>query len=71
MDRSSMKLTTMTMSGRSGQTRPVTRWRRGAEPDVKTLRRFYVDERRTEREIAHLLGVSRSRVAEAMEQGGH
>jgi transposase-like protein len=58
----------MTTSGRSSYTRPVTRWRRGADPDVKTLRRLYVNERRTEREIAQLLGVSRSRVAEAMEQ---
>jgi transposase-like protein len=37
---------------------------------VKTLRRLYVDECRTEREIAQLLGVSRSRVAEAMERAG-
>lgn len=68
----------MTTSDRSSHTRPVTRWRRGADPDVETLRRLYVGERRTEREIAHLLGVkiahllgvSRSRVAEAMEQAG-
>ena len=37
---------------------------------MKTLRRLYVDERRTEREIAQLLGVSRSRVAEAMDKAG-
>jgi transposase-like protein len=58
----------MTTSGRSKDTRPVTRWRRGADPDVETLRRLYVDERRTEREIAQLLGVSRGRVAEAMDE---
>jgi len=37
---------------------------------LKTLRRLYVDDRRTEREIAQLLGVSRSRVAEAMDKAG-
>jgi hypothetical protein len=56
--------------GRSGQTRPVTRWSRKADPDVKTSERLYVDERRTEREIAQLLGVSRSRMAKAMEEAG-
>lgn len=53
----------MTTSSRSSQTRFVTRWRRGAYPDSRTLRRLYVDEHRTEREIANFLGVSRSRVA--------
>jgi len=37
---------------------------------MKTLRRLYVDEGRTEAEVAQLLGTSRSRVAEAMEQAG-
>ena len=60
----------MTTSGRSKDTRPVTRWRRGVEPDAEALRRLYVDERRTERDIAHVLGISRSRVAEAMEHAG-
>ncbi len=65
-----MRLISMTARGRSSHTRPVTGWRRGAEPvsDVKTLRRLYVDEHRTEREIAQLLGVSRGRVAEVMEK---
>ena len=65
-----MRLSTMTTSGRSGHIRPVTRWRPGADPDVKTLWRLYVGEHRTEREIAQLLGVSRSRVAEAMAKAG-
>jgi transcriptional regulator with XRE-family HTH domain len=54
----------------TGNPRPVSRWRRGADPDMGLLRRLYVDERRTEREIAQLLSVSRSRVAEAMERAG-
>jgi transposase-like protein len=65
-----MRLGTMTTGGRNEDTRPVTRRRRGADPDLKTLQRLYVDERRTEREIAQLLGVSRSRVAEAMDEAG-
>jgi hypothetical protein len=37
---------------------------------VKTLRLLYVDEHRTEREIAQLLSVSRGRIAEAMDKAG-
>ena len=60
----------MTTSRRSTRALPVPRWRRGAAPDMKTLRLLYVDEGRTEAEVAKLLGTSRSRVAEAMEQAG-
>jgi len=55
---------------RSTRAAPVPHWRRGAAPDMKTLRLLYVDEGRTEAEVAQLLGISRSRVAEAMEQAG-
>ena len=50
--------------------RAVPRQRRNAAPDMKTLRSLYVDEGRTERETAQLLGISRSHVAETMEQAG-
>ena len=60
----------MTTIRRSTRAAPVPHWRRGAAPDMKTLRLLYVDEGRTEAEVAQLLGISRSRVAEAMEQAG-
>ncbi len=57
-------------SVRIRQRRPVVTWSRGADLDEETLRRLYVDEGRTEREIAQLLRVSRPRVAEAMTRAG-
>src|ERR1017187_2852132 len=63
---SSRRLKRVTTIRRSTRAAPVPHWRRGAAPDMKTLRLLYVDEGRTEAEVAQLLGISRSRVAEAM-----
>ncbi|MGH9185030.1 MAG: hypothetical protein ACRD0U_04305 [Acidimicrobiales bacterium] len=45
-------------------------WTKQAPPDRAVVRRLYVDEARTERDIAGLLGVSRHRVAEALAAAG-
>lgn len=43
---------------------------RSPDPDPRVLRRLYVREGRTEREIAQVLSISRERIAEAMVRAG-
>jgi transposase len=53
-----------------GHPLPVPHRYRSPDPDPRVLRRLYVTEGRTEREIAQVLSVSRERVAEAMARAG-
>lgn len=56
--------------GGSDNLRSAPRFRRQSAPDVEELGRLYVDEARTETEIARLLNVSRERVAETLQAAG-
>jgi transposase len=53
-----------------GHPLPVPHRYRSPEPDPRALRRLYVSEGRTEREIAQVLSISREQVAEAMARAG-
>lgn len=48
----------------------VPRWWRGPEPDSAEVTRLYVQDHRTETEIAVLLSISRARVAAVMRDAG-
>jgi|HubBroStandDraft_6_1064221.scaffolds.fasta_scaffold218871_3 DNA-binding transcriptional regulator LsrR (DeoR family) len=53
-----------------GHPLPVPHRYRTSDPDLRVLRRLYLREGRTEREIAQILSMSRVRVAEAMARAG-
>ena len=50
--------------------RSVPRWWRGPDPDPVVVGRLYVQEGRTETEIAVLLSISRDRVAAVLRNAG-
>ena len=53
-----------------GHPLPVPHRYRSSDPDLRVLRRLYLREGRTEREIAQILSISRERVADAMARAG-
>jgi transposase len=67
---SSIDLKSATTNLRGTHALPTPPRRRGVTIDMKTLRLLYIDEGRTEAQIAQHLDVSRTRVAEAMERAG-
>ena len=56
--------------GRPAAERSVPRWWRGPDPDPVEVGRLYVQENRTETEIAVLLSVSRARVTAILRDAG-
>lgn len=48
----------------------VPRWWRGPGPDPTEVRRLYLDENRTETEIAVILSISRARVSAVLRDAG-
>jgi len=48
----------------------VPRWWRGPDPDPAVVGRLYVQDKRTETEIAVLLSISRARVAAILRDAG-
>ena len=56
--------------GRSVAGRSVPRWWRGSDPDPVEVGRLYVQEERTETEIAAILSISRARVSAVLRETG-
>src|SRR6478736_6735217 len=56
--------------GRTAAKRSVPRWWRGPDPDPVEICRLYVQENRTETEIAVMLSVSRARVTAILRDAG-
>src|SRR6476620_3992501 len=56
--------------GRAAAERSVPRWWRGPDPDPIEVGRLYVQENRTETEIAVMLSVSRARVTAVLRDAG-
>src|SRR6476646_10471056 len=55
---------------RPAAARIVPRWWRGPDPDPIEVGRLYVQEKRTETEIAALLSISRARVSTVLRDAG-
>jgi hypothetical protein len=56
--------------GRAAGERSVPRWWRGPDPDPVEVCRLYVQENRTETEIAVMMSVSRARVTAVLRDAG-